>query len=73
LAKSKLLVKRKSPENDFLTLKKKGIDIENLPKPEFKISKRSLKKVKLDGHYGGRNRIIFDSKGEKTSSAMILR
>jgi hypothetical protein len=27
------------------------------------ISKRQLKKVKLDGHFGGRNKIIFTKDG----------
>jgi len=32
---------------------------------DYKLSNRSLKKVKLDGHFDGKNKIFFDTDGSK--------
>lgn len=51
-------------EDDLLVLKKgeKTHEKEN-KNIGFGISKRQLKKIKPDGHFQGRNKIMFDEKG----------
>ena len=58
-------------EDAFLTIKTKGVDLANLPKINLKHSKRSLKRIKLDGVFGGRNRVLFDTKGNRTTQKEI--
>lgn len=47
-----------------LFVKKGVIQADVDQKPQLVVSKRQLKKVKLDGHFNGRNKIIFGKDGK---------
>lgn len=38
------------------------------PAVEFKLSKKQMKKIHLDGHFGDKNKIFFDEQGRQVTS-----
>lgn len=64
-------------EGDFLVLKKQKLGAEdqesrdgsqNAPaKPKLVVSKRQLKKIKMDGLFDGQNKVFFDDEGKQLS------
>ncbi len=51
-------------EGEFLTLKRKYQEVsESLDRPSLQVSKRQLKIIKPDGHFGGKNKIFYDQNG----------
>lgn len=51
-----------SDDEAFLVKKENARDIETIPSNPWKVSKRQMHKIKVDGPYGGRNiKLIEDS------------
>ena len=53
-------------EEDFLKFKDEKRDIEAI-RPELKVSKNRMKKIRMEGHFEGKNKTRYDEETGKTT------
>ena len=58
-------------DDDFLTLKRKHVEVDAQQDAHQQtvLSKNQLKKIKLDGHFAGKNKIFYDEEGNTSVGA----